>query len=157
MIMMVVKWRCLLSVCYTCGPWIINVGQPTEERLWVEKSPSLCPQNKTENIQKPCFTSAVTYLKVKYYLRIMTYSKYKQVEKRSWKKKWKVKILNMWADRESQRGCRWIPVLSWVTLQMVWGQSFRGALVVFQPINPLHIFNPVRWAAGEEHWRMHGH
>lgn len=26
-----------------------------------------------------------------------------------------------------------------------------GALVVFQPINPLHIFNPVRCAAGEEH------
>lgn len=25
------------------------------------------------------------------------------------------------------------------------------ALVVFQPINPLHIFNPVRCAAGEEH------
>lgn len=36
-------------------------------------------------------------------------------------------------------------------LQVVWGRSVCGAFVVFQPINPLHIFNLVRCAAGEEH------
>lgn len=43
------------------------------------------------------------------------------------------------------------PALAWATLQVVWDRSVCRALVVFQPINPLHIFNPVRCAAGEEH------
>lgn len=63
-------------------------------------------------------------------------------------------------DRESKshRGSRWICVLAWTAkVQVVWGQSVCGALVVFQPINLLHIFNPVRCAAGEEHWRMYSH
>lgn len=59
--------------------------------------------------------------------------------------------------RGSQRGGRWILELARAALQVVWGQSVRGALVVFQPINRLHIFNPVRCSAEEKHWRMYGH
>lgn len=40
--------------------------------------------------------------------------------------------------------------------QVVWGQSFCEALVVFQPINPLHIFNRVKCVAGEVHWLTYG-
>lgn len=44
----------------------------------------------------------------------------------------------------TRQGSCWIPAPVSATLQVGLGWSVCGAPVVFQPINPLHVFNPVR-------------
>lgn len=64
-----------------------------------------------------------------------------------------VKRCSLWKAviEEEARRSEMNSFASWTAHQVVWGQSFCEALVVFQPINPLHIFNRVKCVAGEVH------